>query len=120
MSEGVDGLLRDRTRPGRLAPLSGKIVSSIVSMTLEKPRGETNHWTAPAMAKAVGINVFSVQRVWHSRGPQQHRIRQFKPSDDKRLAKKILQTLSASGRLVASRQSQLCRVSSLNNGVDQV
>jgi transposase len=89
MNEGVDGLLRDKTRPARIAPLSGKIVSSIVSRTLEKPPGETTHWTAPAMAKAVGVSVSSVQRVWRKHGLQPHRIRQFKLSNDERFAEKL-------------------------------
>jgi transposase len=55
MKEGVDGLLRDKTRPGRIASLDHKIVAGIVSGTLGKPPGETTHWTAPAMAKAIGV-----------------------------------------------------------------
>jgi transposase len=89
MMEGVDGLLRDKTRPARIAPLSGEIVARIVSGTLEKPPGETTHWTATAMAKAVGVSVSSVQRVWHKHGLQPHRIRQFKLSNDKRFAEKL-------------------------------
>ncbi len=89
MREGVDGLLRDKTRPARIAPLSGEIVARIVSGTLEKPPGETTHWTATAMAKAVAVSVSSVQRVWHKHGLQPHRIRQFKLSNDKRFAEKL-------------------------------
>src|SRR6202453_3344759 len=89
MNEGVDGLLSDKTRPARLAPLSAEIVASIVSGTLEKPPGETTHWTAPAMAKAIGVSVSSVQCVWRRHGLQPHRIRQFKLSNDKRFAEKL-------------------------------
>ena len=89
MTEGVDGLLRDRTRPARLAALSGEVVASIVSGTLEKPPGETTHWTASAMAEAIGVSVSSVQRVWRRHGLQPHRIRQFKLSNDKRFAEKL-------------------------------
>ena len=89
MTEGVDGLLSDRTRPARLAALSGEVVASIVSGTLQKPPGETTHWTASAMAKAIGVSVSSVQRVWRRHGLQPHRIRQFKLSNDKRFAEKL-------------------------------
>ena len=89
MSAGVAGLLRDKTRPARLAALAYDVVTRIVSMTLEAPPGETTHWTAPAMAKAVGVSVSSVQRVWRKNGLQPHRIRQFKLSNDKRFAEKL-------------------------------
>jgi transposase len=89
MSEGVDGLLRDKTRPGRLAALAFDVVTRIVSKTLDAPPSETTHWTAPAMAKAIGVSVSSVQRVWRTHGLQPHRIRQFKLSNDKQFAEKL-------------------------------
>ena len=89
MNEGVDGLLCDKTRPARLAALSGEIVASIVGATLGEPPGEATHWTAPAMAKAIGVSVSSVQRVWRRHGLQPHRICQFKLSNDKWFAEKL-------------------------------
>jgi hypothetical protein len=35
MNAGVDGLLRDKTRPSRIPPLTDQIVAHIVSETLE-------------------------------------------------------------------------------------
>src|SRR5208283_2808542 len=47
--QGVDGLLRDKTRkPGR-APLSAKIVARILELTYSEPLGEATHWTGRAM-----------------------------------------------------------------------
>jgi transposase len=89
MEEGVDGLLRDKTRPSRVAPLSTAITDRVVALTLEDPPGETTHWTAEAMAKAVGISVSSVQRIWRSHGLQPHRMRQFKLSTDRQFAAKV-------------------------------
>jgi transposase len=89
MIEGVEGLLRDKTRPARLAALSSAVVANVVSETLAKPRGEATHWTAPAMAKATGVSVSSVQRVWRRHGLQPHRFRQFKLSNDKRFEEKL-------------------------------
>jgi len=89
MQEGVDGLLRDKTRPSRIPPLGAEIVAAIVARTLEKPPGEVTHWTAPAMAKAIGVSVSSVQRTWRKHGLQPHRVRQFKLSNDKHFAEKL-------------------------------
>ncbi|GAC1484256.1 MAG: IS630 family transposase [Acetobacteraceae bacterium] len=89
MQEGVDGLLRDKTRPSRIPPLAPEIAERVVALTIEPPPGETTHWTAPAMAKAVGISVSSVQRIWKTHGLQPHRLRQFKLSNDPNFAAKL-------------------------------
>lgn len=80
MQVGVDGLLRDQTRPSRIPPLGAELAERVVALTLANPPGETTHWTAAAMAKETGISVSSVQRIWRSHGLQPHRMRQFKLS----------------------------------------
>ena len=55
MQAGVDGLLRDKTRPPRIPPLGAEVIERIVQLTLSDPPGETTHWTAPAMANASGV-----------------------------------------------------------------
>ncbi len=89
MHEGVDGLLRDKTRPSRIPPLAPEVAERVVALTLGPPPGETTHWTAPAMAKAVGISVSSVQRIWRAHGLQPHRLRQFKLSNAPNFAAKL-------------------------------
>jgi len=89
MAEGVDGLLRDKTRPSRIAPLDPEIARRVVALTLGPTPGETTHWTAAAMAQQIGISVSSVQRIWRSHGLQPHRTRQFKLSRDPQFAAKL-------------------------------
>ena len=60
MQEGVEGLLRDKTRPSRIRPLAATVIERVVARTLEDPPGETTHWTALMMATEVGISVSSV------------------------------------------------------------
>ena len=60
MTDGVSGLMRDKTRPSRIPPLSTEVEQHVVARTLEDPPGETTHWTAAAMAKETGISVSSV------------------------------------------------------------
>jgi len=43
MHEGVDGLLRDKTRPPGKRPLPGETVRRVVNLTLAAPPGETTH-----------------------------------------------------------------------------
>ena len=82
MTAGVDGLLHDATRPGRKKPLPAATVERVVEMTLAGPPGEATHWTGRAMAKAAGISLRSVQRIWAAHGLQPHRVRTFKLSSD--------------------------------------
>src|SRR5882724_11892550 len=64
MEEGFAGLLRDKTRPSRVAPLGAKVAERVVALTQADPPGEATHWTASMMAKESGISVSSVQRIW--------------------------------------------------------
>ena len=89
MHEGVGGLLRDKTRPSRIPPLSGAIVKRVVELTSTEPPGETTHWTAAAMAKVVGISISSVQRVWQAHKLRPHRVRHFKLSTDPEFVTKL-------------------------------
>ncbi len=68
MAEGVDGLLRDRTRPPGIAPLAPSLVDRVVALTLEQPDLEATHWTVRAMTKAIGIATSSVVKIWHDHG----------------------------------------------------
>jgi transposase len=89
MAAGVDGLLRDKTRPSRVPPLPAEVVERVVALTQSDPPGEVTHWTGVAMAAAAGISVSSVQRIWRSHGLQPHRVRQFKLSSDPQFAAKL-------------------------------
>ena len=89
MAEGVDGLLRDKTRPSRIPPLGADVAERVVALTLADPPAETTHWTAAMMAKAAGISVSSVQRIWRAHGLRPHRVRQFKLSNDPLFVEKL-------------------------------
>src|SRR5918995_1521453 len=89
MEAGVDGLLRDATRPGRRPPLAPATVERIVEMTLAGPPGEATHWTGRMMAKAARVSHRSVQRIWAAHGLKPHRIRTFKLSKDPQFAAKV-------------------------------
>ena len=89
MHEGIDGLTRDKTRPSRIPPLPTETVDRVIALTNQAPPHEATHWTAPAMAKAVGISPSSVRRMWKGHGLQPHRVRAFKISNDPRFADKL-------------------------------
>jgi transposase len=80
--EGVDGLLRDKTRKPGKAPLGDEAARRIVATTCAEPPGEATHWTGRAMAEAAGVSLRSVQRIWAAHKLQPHRLRTFKRSRD--------------------------------------
>ena len=87
--EGVDGLLRDKTRPSRVAPLGQEVIDRVVALTATEPPHEATHWTGAAMAEAAGISVSSVQRIWKAHGLAPHRVRRFKLSNDPEFVPKL-------------------------------
>jgi len=94
MEEGVDGLLRDKTRPSRIPPLGPEVAERVVALTLSDPPAggthwEATHWTAAMMAAETGISESAVRRIWRSHGLQPHRWRQFKLSNDPNFVGKL-------------------------------
>ena len=87
--EGVDGLLRDKTRkPGR-TPLAPATIAKVLALPCGEPPKAATHWTGRMVAKAVGISLSAVQRIWDAHRLQPHRIRTFKRSNDPAFAAKV-------------------------------
>src|ERR1051325_2078717 len=86
---GVEGLLRDKTRPPGTKPVPTATIVRVLALTQSEPLGEATHWTGRAMAKAVGLSLRAVQRIWEAHRLQPHRIRTFKRSHDPAFAEKV-------------------------------
>ena len=76
-----------QTRQG--AAVSTKVVAKVLELTCSEPPGEATHWTGRAMAKAIGISLRAVQRLWEAHRLQPHRLRTFKRSSDPKFAEKV-------------------------------
>jgi hypothetical protein len=87
--EGLDGLLRDKTRPPGKAPLPPETVAQVLAITCSEPPGEVTHWTGRAVAVMVGVALRTVQRIWDAHRLQPHRMRTFKRSNDPVFAEKV-------------------------------
>ena len=68
MQDGVDGLLRDKSRPPGKAPIPPERVAEIVRLTQAPPPHEATHWTVRAMAKVAGVAASTVQGIWKAHG----------------------------------------------------
>jgi transposase len=87
--EGVDGLLRDKTRKPGKKPLPAATVAKILALPCGEPPGQATHWTGRMVAKAVGVSLRAVQRIWEANRLQPHRLRTFKRSKDPAFAEKV-------------------------------
>ena len=72
------------TRPGNPASRATPeaVVQRVVALTCAEPPGEATHWTGRLMAKATGLSLRTVQRIWAAHKLQPHRLRTFKRSRD--------------------------------------
>jgi transposase len=86
---GVDGLLRDKTRPGRKKPLAAEVKLKVLAKTAQERPPNATHWSVRSMAKAVGISHTSVQRIWAEAGLKPHLTRKFKLSNDPNFKEKV-------------------------------
>ena len=88
MAEGVEGLMRDKTRKPGKPPLPAATVQRVVDLALGPP-GEATHWTGRMLAKATGVSLRSVQRILEAHQLAPHRIQTFKLSNDPKFAEKL-------------------------------
>src|SRR6201984_369541 len=63
VAKGVDGLLKDATRPSRVKPLPPEKIKQVVHMTLHAKPPNATHWSVRSMAKAEGISYILQQRA---------------------------------------------------------
>ena len=89
VAKGMDGLLKDATRPSRVKPLTPEKIEQVVHMTLHTKPPNATHWSLRSMAAAAGVSYSSVQRIWRAHGLKPHLIETFKVSRDKNFAAKV-------------------------------
>src|SRR5919109_773676 len=94
--EQLAAITADRNRPRKHVERARIVLASadrhpaqMVALTCTEPPHEATHWTGRAMAKAIGISLGSVQRIWQEHKLQPHRLRTFKRSRDPSFADKL-------------------------------
>ena len=87
--EGVPGLLRDASRPGRRTQISAAKVRAIVEATLHTRPPAATHWSSRTLAKAQGVSDGTIRKIWRQHGLQPHRVGRFKLSTDPRFVDKL-------------------------------
>ncbi len=90
LAAGVDGLLRDATRPPGKAPVPAATVRALIDLAMSPPPPNRSHWTLKALAAATGGVAFStVRAILRRHGLKPHQARTFKVSNDPRFGIKV-------------------------------
>jgi transposase len=81
--------LRDEPRSGAPRTVDDARIEAVIVRTLESTPPAATHWSSRSMAKASGLSVSTVQRIWRAFGLQPHRIETFKLSTDPDFVAKV-------------------------------
>jgi transposase len=84
----MDGL-RDDPRSGAPRTIDDVRIEAVIVKTLESVPTNATHWSSRSMAKASGVSISSVQRIWRAFGLQPHRVETFKLSTDPDFVAKV-------------------------------
>ena len=90
LAKGVDGLLKDASRPPRRKRLTAEKIAEVVHLTLHTKAPNATHWSVRTMAVAAGLSPSSVQRIWSAHGLKPHLTKTFKLSNDKQFVEKVI------------------------------
>ncbi len=83
-----DGL-HDEPRCGAPRKIGDDKIADVVTQTLEAMPSHATHWSTRSMAKASGLSVSSVHRIWNAFSLQPHRSESFKLSTDPQFVEKV-------------------------------
>src|ERR1700674_682111 len=84
----LDGLW-DEPRSGTPSTIEDSRIEAVIVRTLETKPPDATHWSSRAMARACGLSVSTVQRIWRAFGLQPHRLETFKLSTDPDFVAKV-------------------------------
>lgn len=84
----MDGL-RDEPRSGAPRTVDDARIEAVIVRTLESLPSDATHWSSRGMARASGLSISTVQRIWRAFGLQPHRMATFKLSTDPDFVAKV-------------------------------
>ena len=63
-AKGVEGLLKDATRPPGRMPLTARKIEEVAGLALNEKPPNATHWSERTMAARAGIAPSSVHKIW--------------------------------------------------------
>lgn len=88
IEQRLDGL-HDEPRSGAPRTIDDARIEAVIVRTLESLPANATHWSSRDMARASGLSVSTVQRIWRAFGLQPHRLETFKLSTDPNFVAKV-------------------------------
>ena len=88
IAQRMDGL-RDEPRSGAPRSIDDERIEAVIVRSLESAPTDATHWSSRGMARASGLSVSTVQRVWRAFGLQPHLMQTFKLSTDPDFVAKV-------------------------------
>jgi transposase len=84
----LDGL-DDEPRCGAPRRIGNDKIADVVTKTLETMPSDATHWSTRSMARASGLSISTVHRIWSAFSLQPHRSETFKLSTDPQFVEKV-------------------------------
>ena len=81
--------LWDEPQSGTPRTIEDARIEALIVRTLETTPPDATHWSSRGMARASGLSVSTVQRIWRAFGLQPHRLETFKLSTDPDFVAKV-------------------------------
>jgi transposase len=81
--------LVDEPRPGAPRKIGDDKITEVVTTTLETMPTAATHWSTRSMARASGLSVSTIHRIWRAFSLQPHRTETFKLSTDPLFVEKV-------------------------------
>ena len=81
--------LWDEPRSGTPRTIEDARIEAVIVRTLETKPADATHWSSRGMARASGLSVSTVQRIWRAFDLQPHRLETFKLSTDPDFVAKV-------------------------------
>lgn len=89
-TERLEGIQQDAPRGGRPPVERQSLAAEIIRKTTQETPPNATHWSTRSLARALGTNAMTVQRVWKANGLKPHLTKSFKVSNDPKFVEKLI------------------------------
>lgn len=86
----LPGIKQDAPRGGRPPVKRQALVAEIIRRTTQETPPNATHWSTRTLARALGTDAMTVQRVWKANGLKPHLTKSFKVSNDPKFVEKVI------------------------------
>lgn len=89
VAAGLQGLVKDATRPSRIPGISPAKQRAIIEQTMNTTPPDATHWSCRTMAARHGVHFTTISRIWRQHNLKPHLVENFKFSKDPHFWEKL-------------------------------